>query len=446
MRPNDGIRVTVSRLLGGETEPWKNAQPWRPALPEAELRHDKRHRLRGRFPRLPNVAPGVSLLDLEDDAAVAELERLHEELAAAFGARVPSMQAWCESHPEWRPWVLGLRDGRAELRAVAPLALRQRAGVLLIRFVGDQCPLAYRSDGDVSELAQAIGSALESERRPWNMYLHQLPADSAFTQELTRQFGEVEIHPGNDCPVVLVDGVKDPHEVVSRNLRSAEAKARNRIKRAGLEFETRWIAEPRAIADRMPEVRLVHRDRDLQLRGASLLDNPQYGAFYDAHVRRHLDQLELFEVRLDGELGAYMLWLRNGAERVVLDNRVAPRWTPYSAGLIANNEALRQAATDPAVEVLDWGPGPQRYKMQSANKVLVHEHVKVWSSRRFRRALATRHLLGRLFHPGFQPGRFAKRPDPELRRIERCAGSYSAPGEVRLRSDSTSASAPPDQC
>jgi hypothetical protein len=404
MTATDVIQVAVGKLRGGETQGPSDSRACQLVPPLVELRHGKLHRFRGQFHLLPNVAKCVSLLDLEDDAAVAALGRLHADLAAAFGARVPSLQAWRESHPEWRSWVLGLHDHSAELRAVAPLAVRQRAGVLLIRFVGDQCPLACRSDGDASELAQIIGSALRSLRRPWSMYLHQLPAGSAFTRELSRQLGVLEIRRGHDCPVVLVDGIRDPHEVVSRNLRGAEAKARNRIKRAGVVFETRWIAEPSAIAERMPEVRLVHRDRDLQLRGASLLDNPQYGAFYDAHVRRHLDQLELLEIRLDGQLGAYMLWLRNGAVRVVLDNRVAPRWTAYSAGLIANNEALRQAAVDPAVEVLDWGPGPQRYKLQSANKVLVHELVRAWSSGSLRRALAARRAVDQLLTPRIRVG------------------------------------------
>jgi hypothetical protein len=394
MKAEHVSRFALGKVVGGGAQRSSDPRVWLPAPPLAESRQGKYARFRGPFRPLPNVAKRVSPLDLEDDATVAALGRLHAELAAPFGARVPSLQAWRETHPEWHSWVLSLRDRSAELRAVAPLALRQRAGLLRIRFIGDQCPLACRSDGDVSELAQAIGNALRNLRRPWSMFLHQLPAGSAFTDELSRQLGVLQIRPGHDCPVVAVDGIPDPREVMSHNLRAAEAKARNRIKRAGLTFEMRWIAEPQAIAERMPEVRLVHRERDLQLRGVSLLDNPQDAAFYDAQVRRHLDQLELLEIRLDGELGAYMLWLRNGAVRVVLDNRVAPRWTPYSGGLIANNEALRQAAADPAVEVLDWGPGPQRYKLESANRLLVHEEVLAWSSRSLRRALAARGMIG----------------------------------------------------
>lgn len=409
MREDHVSQVAVG-ILGGDAQRSSDSRAWQPAPPLAELRRCKLNRIRGQFLPLPSVAQRVSLLDLEDDVAVAALGRLHDELTAAIGARVPSLQAWRESYPEWRSWVLGLHDGSAELRAVAPLALRQRAGLLQIRFIGDQCPAAWRSDCDASELAKAIGSTLRNLRRPWSVHLCQLPAGSAFTAELSRQLGVIEIRPGHDCPVVLVDGMRDPREVMSRNLRGAEAKARNRINRAGLVFEMRWIVGSKAIAERIPEVRLAHRQRDFQLRGRSLLDNLQDGAYYDALVRRHLDQLELLEIRLDGELGAYVLWLRDGAVRVVLDNRVAPRWTSYSAGLIANNEALRQAAADPAVEVLDWGPGPQRYKLQSADKVLVHEQVCAWSSRSLRLALAGRRTVGRFSHRRFGSGRVRERP------------------------------------
>ncbi len=403
MAVDDVSQGTAGKLLGRETQRLSDSRVAQQAPRLTELRSRKVNRVRDRLRLVPRVAHGVSLLDLEDDRSAAALGCLHTELSASYGSRVPSLEAWRESHPEWRSWVLGVLDDAGGLRAVAPLALRQRVGLVRIRFIGDQCPLVFRSDGDALDLAKALASALRNLHRPWSMDLHQLPSGSAFTDSLSRQLKVVEIHPGADCPLVLVDGIRDPREILSRNLRAAEAKARNRIKRDGLVLETRWIAEPWAIAERMPEVLSVHRARDLQLRGASPLDDPQYKAYYAAHVRRHLDQLELLEIRLDGELSAYLLWLRDGATRVVLDNRVAPCWTSHSAGLIANNMALRQAATDPLVEVLDWGPGPQRYKLQSANKVLAHERLLAWSSRSLRRAGTARRMVARRRNRGSSP-------------------------------------------
>ena len=100
---------------------------------------------------------------------------------------------------------------------------------------------------------------------------------------------------------------------------------------SGLPLEERWITSPSEIADRLPEIRSVHRARDLDLRPLSLLDDPVESAFYDALLRWHLDVLELFELRLEDELAAYGLWIRNRSARLVLDNRIAPRWKRYSA-------------------------------------------------------------------------------------------------------------------
>ena len=233
----------------------------------------------------------------------------------------------------------------------------------------------------------ALAGRLAARRRPWTLRLQQLPVNDPFTLALSDRLPAAELAPGAGLPVVRVNGTADPR---SRNLRGAEANARNRIARAGLTFVVRWVRLPDAVAERIPEIRAVHHARDVQMRGTSQLDDPRGAVFYEALLRRHLGRVELLELRLDDELAAYVLWIRNGSSRLVLDNRVAPRWGEYRAGLIANNVALRAAATDPAVSELDWGAGVQRYKLQSASEVIPHEILTAWSSPRMRWALAQR--------------------------------------------------------
>jgi hypothetical protein len=314
--------------------------------------------------------------------------RLYTEVGAGVPARLPWIEAWHETHRGWRPWVVAVPDDGHELRAVAPLGLRSRAGILQLRFLSDHCPVACRSAQDGRELARALARALQALRRPWSLHLGQLTAGNPFASELVRVLDDAEISPGADCPIVALGGTPATSSVLSRNLRKAEARARNRIARANLEFEVRWLTDPASITARVGHLRSVHRARDLQLRGASPLDVPEGSAFYEALLRRHLAELELLEVRLAGELAAYLLWVRDGAERYVLDNRVAPRWTAYSAGLIANNVALRTAAADPQISVLDWGPGLQRYKLQSASRVIQCVQLDAWSSPAVQRLMA----------------------------------------------------------
>jgi hypothetical protein len=340
---------------------------------------------------------GLSVVDLGDESARAALGRLHDEVDAHVSVRLPWLRAWQETHPRWRPWVLALRDDRGELRAVAALARRRRAGLVQVRCLAhdalDRAPIVSRTADDACELADAFVHAMQRLGRPWWMCLSQLPEGDAFAATLSRRLATVVTRPGADRPIVLLDDNHQPARVISRNLRKAEAKARNRIARAHLDCEERWITDARTIAERFSEIRSVHRERDLDLRHMSLLDDPLERAFYDALLHRHLELLELFELRLQKELAAYVLWIRNRAARLVLDNRVAPRWKRYSAGLIANIAALRTAASDPTINVLDWGTGSQRYKLESANKVVPHVELLAWSSGAVRSALAIRRLL-----------------------------------------------------
>src|SRR4051794_3886546 len=322
------------------------------------------------------------------------IDRLHDDVEAHVSARLGWIDAWREAYPDWSAWALAIAGDDAALRGLAGLARRQRAGVIQIRCLGhtalDRAPNVSRSDHDARALAGALAEELGALRRPWTMCLRQLRPGEAFADELRSRLAVVEVAPDAERPIVRLEGRRDPAALLSRNLRSAERRAGNRIARDGLDCEIRWIRGEDEIVRRLPEIRAVHRARDLQLRHTSLLDDPQEGALWAALFRRHLERLELLEVRLSGELAAYLAWIRCGTLRLVLDNRVAPRWTAYSAGLIANNVALCRAGADPGVDVLDWGSGVQRYKLQSATAVLAHERLYAWSSPRLRRLLAAR--------------------------------------------------------
>jgi hypothetical protein len=339
-------------------------------------------------------ATGAPVVDLDDPPTRSAIDRLHDDVDAHASARLGWIDAWREAYPDWSAWALGIAGDDAGLRGLAALARRQRAGVLQIRCLGhtalDRAPIVSRSEPDARALARALAEELGALHRPWTMCLRQLRPGEAFAEELRSLLPVVDLVADAERPIVRLEGRRDPAALLSRNLRGAERRARNRIARDGLRCEIRWVRGADEILRRLPEIRAVHRARDLQLRHASLLDDPAEGALWDALFRRHLGPLELLEVRLSGELAAYLAWIRCGALRLVLDNRVAPRWTAYSAGLIANNVALCSAGADPGAEVLDWGSGVQRYKLQSATTVLAHERLYAWSSPRLRQVLAAR--------------------------------------------------------
>jgi hypothetical protein len=324
-------------------------------------------------------------LDMDDASAVASLARLHDSLGAGVSARLPWLQAWRDAYPAWRPWVLSLAGNDGELRAVAPLARRNVLGGIEVASIGraalqDGAPVVHRTDRDGVELSQALAAALRSLHLPWTLLIHEIQEGSAFVAGLQDSLNRVVVRSGAIRPTVSLHGTVDPRVVMSRNLRQAESKARNRAAREGLAIEQKWIADPAEIRKRIPEMDAVYRARDIQLRGFSPLDHPKDSIYHRALRLRFLEDMELLELRCAGELAAYVLWIKNGRSRAVFDNRVSPRFTRISAGLIANNVALRTAAGDPEIDVLDWGSGVQRYKLQSATEVIRHVYVSACSS------------------------------------------------------------------
>jgi hypothetical protein len=330
------------------------------------------------------------LLNLDDVATQAAVDRLHAAIGAGPSVRLPWLFAWREGWPEWRPWVLGLRERDGSLRAIAPFAVRRDRALVKVQVLAydrvDSCPVVYRTPADARALAAAVADALPTLGRMWHLEVRQLVAGCPFGAEVSRRLPVTEMRHGRMQPVVAVGGATDPRTVLSSNLRKADAKARNRIIRSGYDLEERWVRDETELRDRLAAVVDVHRARDLQLRGWSELDDPHIGPFFDALLRRHLDRMELLEVRIDGQLAAYALLVRQDRTWLVLDNRVSPSWTRFSAGLIANNSVLRAAAGDPSVGVLDWGAGVQRYKLQSANRVIDHHDLVGWSSEAVRQA------------------------------------------------------------
>ena len=73
----------------------------------------------------------------------------------------------------------------------------------------------------------------------------------------------------------------------------------------------------------------------------------------------------------------------------VWDNRVAPEWRRYRAGVIANVEVVRFAAAA-GFDAVDWGCGEQRYKASMATGVVPSADFSAWSSRLCRAVLKSR--------------------------------------------------------
>lgn len=356
------------------------------------VRYPTRRRGAGRGPGRSNInhAAGgehVRLVEHAGPAAFAggleAIDRLQDELGVSRLCRRPWLRAWTDATPGWQPWMLTLIEDQSVL-AVAPLARRStRFGLQVVSLGHDdlaETPLTARDPQAAARLATGLLQALRELDSAWTLCLRQLPLDAALTDALLEQFPGALLMPGHRRPVLHLTDDRPPKRWLSNNTAKAVAKARNRISREGHRLELDWLDRWDAIQDVLPELMEAHRASDRELRGSTLLDDPLQTRFYDEVLIRHAALWRLLTVRIDGSLAGFALCLHDGGALRVMDNRVAPDWRRYSAGLIANAEVVMTAARTPSIDMVDWGCGEQRYKLSLSNEVVATQVLTTWSS------------------------------------------------------------------
>jgi hypothetical protein len=257
-------------------------------------------------------------------------------------------------------------------------------------------------------LAVALARSLRAIRNPWVLHLRCLeladPAVAAITEELavTRSDNGVS-------PRINFSSGEPLTAYLSRNTRSALAKAHNRIKNAGLVIEMRWTREPEEIDAIVPEILRLCRKRSSQLGhdvdvrldrierqhlDGSVLANADYrsylarcASFVDVvHSYGEAGVARLLTLRLNGQLASYALCLESAGTMLVYSNMMSPDWARYSAGAISNAEVVRTAHSDGGIRCLDWGTGLQRYKLSGGATLHPHQNIHAWSSEMAREA------------------------------------------------------------
>jgi CelD/BcsL family acetyltransferase involved in cellulose biosynthesis len=336
-----------------------------------------------------STVPQVRRLSDRQDAVVRSADLLdgHADLASAWSAldaltaatgspvtaRPTWWRTWFDCYPEWTPFVPVVREGD-RLVAAAVLAVRRRGGLTRVISAGhgrtDDVRLPAVDADAARRLATAVRQALD-EARPWVLDVEQAPAGDPVVEALCRLLPGAEVRPGDGMPTVrTTSGALEDH--LSRNSRKALAKLRNRLATEGLVPDVRWTGDPQEVAVVLPELAAVHRARDEALGRRSDHSDPRAARFFREVALRHAErgEVELLTLRLRGELASYVLALRDGRALRSWDNRLSPEWARYSAGRLANTEALRRVVQDPDLDELDWMRGEEPYKLQTATEVV----------------------------------------------------------------------------
>jgi len=335
-----------------------------------------------------------------------------DELLAAIGAPPATwwtaLDVWLSTHPDHEAWAVVVRSGQ-RLDAAMVLSRRPRLGVWVVERVGARGEpgwLAARDAAAERALADGVVSALCELRRPWVLYLLDLPSPCFAVDALQAALRVTRVEPGPLAPYVPFEPDTTIRTYLSRNTRSAVAKARNRVLRERSSLEVRWTDEADTIQRCLPEILDVYRARNIQLHGESDIDDPREAATIIAMIRDHALRRRawLLTVRIDMELAAFAICFVSGGTMWVYRNLASPAWLRYSPGTIANTEVVRRAYADPTIHTVDWGAGVQRYKVSGHGTLRRSQHLYAWSSRPVRLAWNLRQQLHKC-----RPMAFAKR-------------------------------------
>jgi CelD/BcsL family acetyltransferase involved in cellulose biosynthesis len=315
----------------------------------------------------------------------ARLDELHRATDAPITARRTWLQTWIGCHPGHEPFAILVEEGE-RLEGAALLARREARWVTEFVALGnrlsDQVRFPVRSDAAARALVAGMSAHFLANERAWLLTVRHLPSDDPVAMQLAAELPCAERIVGDASPTLRFGPERTLRAHVSKNHHQQVRRMLNRLQGEGLEPRIEHLREPAAIAAILPRVIDVCLERDLELRGESLLDGSGHRRFFGEVIRAHAarGEVELTTLHVGEELAAYVLCFLDGPAYRMWNCRLAPAWSRYGVGRIANNAALEHALADPRANEFDWMRGPESYKLSMSNHVEYALDLRAWSN------------------------------------------------------------------
>lgn len=344
---------------------------------------------------------------LADPALIAALAPELDELAEACGAPASSYwaadSAWFRARPEVQPLAVAVYD-RSRLAGAAMLGRHRLRGVWRVigaGTAGEPYAMPVASPEVAQVLAAGITGELQGIVGRWKLELTDLPLHDPVAEALAARLTDPVRLDFRDAPQLRIDHDSALNTYLSRNVRAAVAKARNRIAADGRSLELRWLTAPDQIERRLEQLVDVRARRNRQLHRGNPHDGAELATFTGTISNQAAaGRARLLEVRIDDRLASYALCFLTTGTLWVYSNTVSPDFTRYSAGTIANAEVVRYAHARPEVHILSWGRGIQRYKLSGPADLTGCQSLTAWSSTSTRRLLTIGRTLRSLSRIG----------------------------------------------
>jgi CelD/BcsL family acetyltransferase involved in cellulose biosynthesis len=327
-----------------------------------------------------------------------DFDYIFHKISAPPTGRWTGINIWMETYQNYEPWGV-LIERNDEVVAAVILTRHRRFGIWHIGKPGGNFDPVYfgaLDDDADKQLAKAIVDAVNEFGGPWILEVPDLPHVDPVVTQLMIYWPCSQSMLTTPMPCLLFKPGAPLNNYLSKNTRAAVAKARNRIKREGIQMREEWIRDPERIIGLLPQIQNIYLSRDHQLYKNSIIDDAKAKRFFEVFIAEHarLDLIELLVLYLENELAAFAVCLVDNTELMVLVNRASPEWLHYSPGTIVNAEVVRHAYECPHYSGINWGGEPQRYKLSGEVTLIPRRTLYAWSSPKLRLLLLiSRYLM-----------------------------------------------------
>jgi hypothetical protein len=278
--------------------------------------------------------------------------------------------------PERNPWAVIVRDADDVLRAA------------LVLLDGDECPdsgrgtvtlagcaMGHRSVvlADESAAAALLGNALAetlaTRGRPVRVELGPVDANAPWLADFADTLTGAELVPTDPIPVVRRLASSDIDDYLSAAIRRTLRKAANRADTDRRHLFARITKDADEIAETLPELEEIHRERDHAQGRRSELDDPAGRRIWSARLLSLAAErtLELATLHIDGELASHVLAIAEPTGYRVFEGNLATRWARYAPGRVLEAAVLQRVLDDPAIDCLDWMSSIASDRLLAAN-------------------------------------------------------------------------------
>jgi CelD/BcsL family acetyltransferase involved in cellulose biosynthesis len=314
------------------------------------------------------------------------LDELHAATDVPITARRPWLEAWVRSYREYEPWAVVVEAPGGRLEAAALLARRGLGPMMEIVALGegpsDYTRLPARSHAAAAALARSLVDRLSRLHRAWRLTVHFLPEGDAVASQLAALLSWARLVPGDEAPKLRFQADRRLKAHLSRSVLQRERTAWNRFQRVGLEPALVRLESPNDIRQVLDEMELVRRRRDARLGRRTLIDRRPGRSFWRNTLIQlaGLGAVQVFGLRVGGELAAYSVCFSDGESFRFWDGRVDPNWETFSAGFLVILASLRWALGDSRISEYDWMRGVEGYKLQMSTDVVPTQNLVAYSS------------------------------------------------------------------